>query len=117
MCYKRANFAQLDDLLRLFILVSSFIAVLMIQTQLTIKQKTHIMSYNWECLREGSVNDCCELFTNKFMEFVNPATPYKNVTVRPSDKPWYDTEIRKYSRKHDRLKSKAIKSSSFVRLE
>ena len=41
--YKRADFAQLDDLLRLF---------------------------NWECLREGSVNDCCELFTNKFMEFV-----------------------------------------------
>ena len=83
--YKRADFAQLDDLLRLF---------------------------NWGCLREGSVNDCCELFTNKFMEFVNSAIPYKDVTVRPSDKPLYDTEIHKYSRKLDRLKSKAIKSSS-----
>lgn len=52
---KRADFAQLDDLLRLF---------------------------NWKCLREGSLNDCCELFTNKFMEFVNSAITYKDVTVR-----------------------------------
>ena len=81
----RPTFAQLDDLLRLF---------------------------NWECLIEGSVNDCCELFTNKFLEYVNSAVPYKDVTVRPSDMPWYDTEIRKYSRIRDRLKSKAIKSSS-----
>ena len=83
--YKIADFAQLDDLLRLF---------------------------NWECLRQGSVNDYCELCTNKFMEFVNSAIPYKDVTIRPSDKPWYDTEIRKYSRKRAYLKSKAIKSSS-----
>ena len=46
------------------------------------------------------------------MEFFNSAIPYKDGTVRPSDKPWYETEIRKYSRKRDRLKSKAIKSSS-----
>ena len=76
--YKRAAFTQLDDLLRLF---------------------------NRGCLKEGSVNDCCEPFTNKCMEFVNSAT------VRLSEKLWYNTEICKYSSKCDRLKSKAIKSS------
>ena len=29
-----------------------------------------INSFDWECLSEGSVNDCCTLLTNKFMEFV-----------------------------------------------
>ena len=32
------------------------------------------------------------------------------VTVRPDDKPWYNSEIRRTSRKRDRLKSKAIKT-------
>ena len=36
--------------------------------------------------------------------------PSKEVTVRSDDKPWYDTEIRKHSRKRDRLKSIALKS-------
>ena len=31
----------------------------------------------------GSVNDSCELFTNKFMEFVNMSIPHKDVTIWP----------------------------------
>ena len=34
----------------------------------------------------------------------------KEVTILPSDKPWYDSEIRRRSRKRDRLKTKAAKS-------
>ena len=45
------------------------------------------------------------------MEFVNQCIPHKDVTIRPNDKPWYDSEIRKYSRKRDRQKSKAVKSA------
>ena len=81
--YKRADFAKLDNNLR---------------------------SFDWKCLSEGSVNDSCTLFTNKFMDFVNECIPHKDVTIRPNDKPWYDSEIRKYSRKRDRQKSKATKS-------
>ena len=45
------------------------------------------------------------------MEFVNQCIPHKDVKIRPNDKPWYDSEIRKYSRKRDRQKSKAVKSA------
>ena len=31
--------------------------------------------------------------------------------IRPNDKPWYDSEIRRYSRKRDRLKTKAVRTS------
>ena len=82
--YKRADFAKLEN---------------------------NIRSFDWECLSDGSVNDCCTLFTNKFMEFVNESIPHKDVTIRPNDKPWYDSEIRKKSRKRDRLKSKAVKTA------
>ena len=44
------------------------------------------------------------------LDFVNECIPHKDVTIRPYDKPWYDSEIRKYSRKRDRQKSKATKS-------
>ena len=37
--------------------------------------------------------------------------PHKDVVIRPDDKPWYDSEIRKYSRKRDRQKLKAVKTS------
>ena len=50
--YNREDFAELYDLLRLF---------------------------NWECLRECSMDNYCELFANKFMEFVNSTIPYKGV--------------------------------------
>ena len=82
--YKRADFAQLEE---------------------------NVRSYDWDCLSEGSVNDCCELFTNKFIEFVNLSIPHKDVMIRPNDKPWYDSEIRRYSRKRDRLKTKAVRTS------
>ena len=69
------------------------------------------LSHGWDCLHEGSVNDCCELITNKFMEFVNLSIPHKDVMIRPNDKPWYDSEIRRYSSKRDRLKTKAVRTS------
>ena len=44
------------------------------------------------------------------MNFAKESIPTKEVTIRPSDKPWYDSEIRCHSRKRDRLKTKAAKS-------
>ena len=45
------------------------------------------------------------------MEFVNLSIPHRDVIIRPNDKPWYDSEIRRYSRKRDRLKTKAVRTS------
>ncbi|MCG7882888.1 MAG: hypothetical protein JAY96_15005, partial [Candidatus Thiodiazotropha endolucinida] len=71
-----------------------------------------ITAFDWSCLLQGSVNDACLLFKHTFLKLVNDCIPSKEVTIRPSDKPWYDSEIRKYSRKRDRLKSKALKSGN-----
>ena len=40
------------------------------------------------------------------LSFVRSCIPAKNVLIRPDDKPWYDSEIRKMSRKRDRLRRK-----------
>ena len=79
--YKRANFTQLEN---------------------------NIRSFDWECLFDGTVNDCCALVTNKFMDFVNATIPHKDVVIRPNDKPWYDSEVRKCSRKRDRKNFLAV---------
>ena len=57
------------------------------------------------------MNDSCELFTNTFMEFVNSSTPHNDVTIIPSDKPWYDSKIHGYSRNRDRQKQKEVRTS------
>ena len=68
-----------------------------------------IANYDWSCLNDGSVNEACSQFTNVFMGFVKLCIPYKTIHVRPDDKPWYDSIIRKFSRKRDRLKKIAVK--------
>ena len=51
-------------------------------------------------------------FTEKLLSFAHICIPNKIVTVRPNDKPWYDSKIRVASRKRDRLKNKASKSNN-----
>ena len=47
-----------------------------------------------------------------FIEFAKFCIPSKTIVVREDDKPWYDSEIRMNSRKRDRLKKTALKSSN-----
>ena len=63
-------------------------------------------------LREGTLDEACSKFDNTFLNFVNLCVPSKNVLIRPDDKPWYDCEIRRVSRKRDRLKRKFNKSGN-----
>jgi hypothetical protein len=42
-------------------------------------------------------------FTNKFIEFVKMYIPVKIITIRPNDKPWFNSSIRKAMRIRDRL--------------
>ena len=72
----------------------------------------YIDLFDWTCLLSGTVNDACNLFTNKLLEFVEKCIPSKVILVRNDDKPWYDSEIRKYSRIRDRLQTKASKSKN-----
>ncbi|MCG8097314.1 MAG: hypothetical protein JAZ17_27465 [Candidatus Thiodiazotropha endolucinida] len=75
-----------------------------------LKQK--ILNYDWSCLTEGTLDEACSRFNDTFLEFVNSCIPSKNVLIRPNDKPWYDSEIRRVSRKRDRLKRKFNKSGN-----
>ena len=38
------------------------------------------------------------LFTTLFMDLVKSCVPNKAMTIRPGDIPWYDSEIRKFSK-------------------
>ena len=75
-----------------------------------LKQK--LSNSDWTCLREGTLDEACPKFNDIFLDFVNSSVPSKNVLIRPDDKPWYDSEIRRVSRKRDRLKQKFKKSSN-----
>ena len=72
--------------------------------------ETKINNFDWSPLHFLPLDEAVLFFNHSFLSLVNECIPSKEVTVRSDDKPWYDTEIRKYSRKRDRLKSIAIKS-------
>ena len=51
-------------------------------------------------------------FTEKLLSFAHICIPNKIVTVRPNDKPWYDSKIREASRKRHRLKTKLLNQTT-----
>ena len=69
-----------------------------------------IKNFNWNNLLNCSINEACRLFTNTFIDFVKECIPSKTITVRPDDKPWFDSKIRKFCRLRDRLKANALKT-------
>ena len=71
-----------------------------------------ISDFDWSCLHQGTVNEASSLFTNNFIEFAKLCISSKSIVVREDDKPWYDSEIRRNSRKRDRLKKTVIKSGN-----
>jgi len=66
--------------------------------------------------------ECCDFIntltvdqlTDKLIEFMNKCIPSKVVIVRPNDKPWYDSEIRRFTKYRDRQRSIARKGNSQV---
>ena len=59
-----------------------------------------------------TVNEASSPFTNIFIEFAKLCIPSKTIVVQKDHKPWYDSEIRRNSRKRDRLKKTALKSGN-----
>ena len=57
-----------------------------------------LLDYDWGCLHNGTVDVSCMLITSNSFNLVKSCIPNKEVTIRPGDKPWYDSEIRKFSR-------------------
>ncbi|OWF47171.1 RNA-directed DNA polymerase from transposon BS [Mizuhopecten yessoensis] len=72
-----------------------------------------ISQYDWNgsFLNCESVDIACETFTNVFIEFATMCIPTKEVMIRPNDKPWMTSDLRKNIRKRDRLHKIARKSN------
>ena len=66
---------------------------------------------DWTYINEMTVDESCSCFTELIISFMKICIPSKEVTIRPNDKPWYDSEIRRTSRIRDRQRTKAIRTS------
>ena len=65
-------------------------------------------------MNEGTVDEVFRKFTAVFLKMVKLCIPSKTLVVRPNDKPWYDSEIRHFSSKRDRVKTKIAKTGSLI---
>ena len=69
-----------------------------------------ILTTDWSFLYNDTVDIAAKRFTSKFLELAKECIPTSLVTIRPNDKAWYNSDIRKISRHRDRQKSKALQS-------
>ena len=57
-----------------------------------------------------SINLATENFTSEFLSCVRECIPEQTITIRPRDKPWFDSVLRKTIRTRNRLRNKALKT-------
>lgn len=69
-----------------------------------------IEAFSWEEMfaESENVDEACTKFTNKFLSMARTCIPSKLVTIRPNDKPWMTSELRKNIRIRDRLHKKNL---------
>ena len=80
--YERADFVQLNNL---------------------------IENYNWDFITTSDINLGCEKFLEIFLNLSSQCIPSKEITIRPTDKPWHNSEIRRCSRQRYRQKNIAVR--------
>ena len=64
---------------------------------------------NWDFIETLTVDESCETLTEIILKHMSEFIPSKNVTIRPDDKPWCDSELRHFSKCRDRLRKIALK--------
>ena len=74
------------------------------------KLNVKILNTNWDFINNSSTDVACLQFTELILKYMDECIPSKDVTIRPNDKPWYNSDIRLYSRKRDRQKTKAVRT-------
>lgn len=82
--YKRADFVKLNEL---------------------------ITVTDWSFLHSESIHIASEAFSKQILELATECIPSNFVTIRPNDRPWYDSIIRRSSRQRDRQKEKSLTSN------
>ena len=72
-----------------------------------------ISLYCWDSVNNDStsVDQASLNFTNSYIDLCKTCIPRKRVLIRPSDKPWFSSELRYNIRLRDRLRQKALKTN------
>ena len=72
-----------------------------------------IETFDWKNLLENtnSVEIASDKFTTQYLKLVRECIPEKTITIRPKDKPWFDSVLRKFIRIRNRLRKKALRSN------
>ena len=72
-----------------------------------------ISQYCWDSVINDStsVDQASLNFTNSYIDLCKTCIPCKRVLIRPSDKPWFSSELRYNIRLRDRLRQKALKTN------
>ena len=75
-----------------------------------------INTADWNLLlsEPNNVNEACEIFTNTYLNMATNNIPTRVVTIRPNDKPWFNSDLRREMRKKDRWGRSAIKKNSLA---
>ena len=73
-----------------------------------------IRRYNWDHVINDtlSVDEACNNFTEAYINLYKACIPRKKVLIRPSDRPWFTSELRHNIHIRDRLRRKALKSNN-----
>ena len=68
--------------------------------------KNKIIETDWENVidAEIDINSACSNFTKTFLNIAKTCIPTREVTIRSDDKVWFDSDLRRESRKRDRLR-------------
>ena len=67
-----------------------------------------IANTNWKRLNNSSTDEASDFFSQTVLNYMYDGISSKDVTIRPNDKPWYGSEVRRHSRERDRQKTKAV---------
>ena len=67
-----------------------------------------IAEYDWESLFSNchSLDEACDKFTAEYISMAKTCIPTRTVTIRPTDKPWMTSELRKEIKLRDKLHKK-----------
>ena len=71
------------------------------------------LNHDWSFLHNGSVDEAVDSFTKTFLSLAQQCIPNYIATIRENDKPWYNSEIRKLSRK---LSNFLLRETLLIRL-
>lgn len=71
-----------------------------------------ITNEDWSFIDSNDINSATREFTKTLLKLMEKCIPHKEVTIRKNDKLWYDSELRKISRKRDRQKTIAVQKNN-----